>query len=453
MGRPKRQYPLGKYRLRASRSPETAGQYAVDLEYTWNRKVIRKAMNITVTPQQWNQNGNQGRGELRKNYGSEYSRMNALLLNRVEQADAKLAEYNSNHPGQITEQVIQDILADKPVTRKDKGKDFIEFVTERLNSDYNRNKIGRSRWENGRSAMKMFGEYLRSKGKGTYKPDGIYVGELSVELLDDYIKWRREVKLNSDATINHCLTPIIKASAYAMELGMIEPALNARIKDMRIVVKASLNDEEKEFDGKALSRTELIALTDYYRQCHDPRRREFLEMFFFAFHACGLRVVDVMTLQWAHVNFEKREIRKIMIKTNHRHVIPLSEPALNILRKWHSKRPDTKYVFDLTKESLDLDDNEALYKARTNATKCINQSLQVVGEQLKFKFPLTMHVARHTFAVQALNRGLSMSVVSRLLGHSSTDITEKVYARFLPETLAGELGKIQPEISRLLAIS
>ena len=39
-------------------------------------------------------------------------------------------------------------------------------------------------------------------------------------------------------------------------------------------------------------------------------------MFFFAFHACGLRVVDVMTLQWGHVNFEKKELRKIMIKTN-----------------------------------------------------------------------------------------------------------------------------------------
>ena len=45
-----------------------------------------------------------------------------------------------------------------------------------------------------------------------------------------------------------------------------------------------------------------------------------------------------------------------------------------------------------------------------------------------------MHVARHTFAVFALKNGLSMSVVSRLLGHGSTDITEKVYARSPPPT-------------------
>ena len=128
-------------------------------------------------------------------------------------------------------------------------------------------------------------------------------------------------------------------------------------------------------------------------------------MFFFAFHACGLRVVDVMTLQWGHVNFEKKELRKIMIKTNKRHVIPLTEPALNILHRWQEKRAGCRYVFNLVKDDLDLDDAEALYKARNNATKCINQSLAVVGEQIGLPFTLSMHVARHSFAVFALNKG------------------------------------------------
>ena len=104
-------------------------------------------------------------------------------------------------------------------------------------------------------------------------------------------------------------------------------------------------------------------------------------------------------------------------------------------------------MFDLVKDDLDIEDDAAIYKARNNATKCINQSLAVVGENLEFKFSLTMHVARHTFAVMALNKGLSMSVVSRLLGHGSTDITEKVYARFLPETLSTELNKLTDELS------
>lgn len=80
-------------------------------------------------------------------------------------------------------------------------------------------------------------------------------------------------------------------------MGMMEPAVNARIQDMRIVTKVSLSEEEAEFDGKSLSKEQMAALLEYYKTCTEPRRKEFLEMFFFAFHACGLRVVDVMTLQ------------------------------------------------------------------------------------------------------------------------------------------------------------
>ncbi len=287
--------------------------------------------------------------------------------------------------------VVSGFLADKPLARRDQGKDFVEFTLERLSSDYARNRIGRSRYENGKSCMNIFQTFLRATRQGTYRSDSIYVGDMTPELLDSYISWRREIKQNSDATINHSLTPILKACAYACEMGMMEPAVNARIQ-MRIVTKVSLSEEE-EFDGKSLSKEQMAALLEYYKTC--------------------------------------------------------TEPALHILQQWREKREGCRYVFNLVKETLDLDDAEALYKARNNATKCINQSLAVVGEQIGLPFSLSMHAARHSFAVLALNKGLSMSVVSRLLGHSSTDITEKVYARFLPETLSAEVAKLSGELINL----
>lgn len=65
------------------------------------------------------------------------------------------------------------------------------------------------------------------------------------------------------------------------------------------------------------------------------------------------------------------------------------------MRQWQEKREGCRYVFNLVKENLELDDEEALYKARNNATKCINQSLAVVGEQIGLPFNLSMHVAGH----------------------------------------------------------
>ena len=449
MGRPKRLYPLGKYRLRTPKTIDKSKTYPIELEYTWNRQVLRKSANIFVKAADWNQNGNQGRGEIRSSYGNEYKRLNKVLMERVDTMDAQLAEYNVKHPNQITAEVIAGFLSHKPLTRKDQGKDFAEFVLERLESEYSRHKIGRSRYKNGICCMNVFTTFLRATNQGTYEMDKIYVGDITPELIDGYITWRRDIRQNGDETINHSLTPILKACSYATELGMIEQSVNARIQDMMIVTKPSLSDEESEFDGKALTKEQMDALLEYYKNCKEPRRKEFMEMFFFAFHACGLRIVDVMTLQWGHINFEKKELRKIMIKTSKRHVIPLTEPALKILRKWQEKRVGCRYVFDLVNDNLDLNDEEALYKARINATKCIGQSLAVVGEQLEFPFSLSMHVARHTFAVMALNKGLSMSVVSRLLGHGSTDITEKVYAHFLPETLSAEMDKLHDDLVEL----
>lgn len=449
MGRPKRLYPLGKYRLRTPKTIDKSKTYPIELEYTWNRQVLRKSANIFVKAADWNQNGNQGRGEIRSSYGNEYKRLNKVLMERVDTMDAQLAEYNIKHPNQITAEVIAGFLSHKPLTRKDQGKDFVEFVLERLESEYSRHKIGRSRYKNGICCMNVFTTFLRATNQGTYEMDKIYVGDITPELIDGYITWRRDIRQNGDETINHSLTPILKACSYAAELGMIEQSVNARIQDMMIVTKPSLSDEESEFDGKALTKEQMDALLEYYKNCKEPRRKEFMEMFFFAFHACGLRIVDVMTLQWGHINFEKKELRKIMIKTSKRHVIPLTEPALKILRKWQEKRVGCRYVFDLVNDNLDLNDEEALYKARINATKCIGQSLAVVGEQLEFPFSLSMHVARHSFAVMALNKGLSMSVVSRLLGHGSTDITEKVYAHFLPETLSAEMDKLHDDLVEL----
>lgn len=449
MGRPKRLYPLGKYRLRTPKTIDKSKTYPIELEYTWNRQVLRKSANIFVKAADWNQNGNQGRGEIRSSYGNEYKRLNKVLMERVDTMDAQLAEYNVKHPNQITAEVIAGFLSHKPLTRKDQGKDFAEFVLERLESEYSRHKIGRSRYKNGICCMNVFTTFLRATNQGTYEKDKIYVGDITPELIDGYITWRRDIRQNGDETINHSLTPILKACSYAAELGMIEQSVNARIQDMMIVTKPSLSDEESEFDGKALTKEQMDALLEYYKNCKEPRRKEFMEMFFFAFHACGLRIVDVMTLQWGHINFEKKELRKIMIKTSKRHVIPLTEPALKILRKWQEKRVGCRYVFDLVNDNLDMNDEEALYKARINATKCIGQSLAVVGEQLEFPFSLSMHVARHTFAVMALNKGLSMSVVSRLLGHGSTDITEKVYAHFLPETLSAEMDKLHDDLVEL----
>jgi integrase len=46
---------------------------------------------------------------------------------------------------------------------------------------------------------------------------------------------------------------------------------------------------------------------------------------------------------------------------------------------------------------------------------------------------ITPHILRHTVATQLAQKNVPMTQISRLLGHSSTLITERVYAKYSPE--------------------
>lgn len=443
MGRPKRDYPEGKFVLDKKGRHEEDALYPIVIQYVWNTKPIRKTTGIKCYLKDWDPKGNRGRGELRSSYGKNYARQNSFLNDRIQHYDDMIKDYFIKHGGGITIDVLAEIMSDKPLTRADEGKDFYEFAKERLDSEYNRKKIQYSRYKNGISSLNMFEEFLLSTGNGTYKKGSIYLSELTADLLDKLITWRRDIKHNSDATINHALTPLLKAADAAAAMGLLSMQQNATIQEMRISLKKTVDDTgEVEFDGKYLTKEQLRQLLSEYENTKEVSRREYIELFLFAFHACGLRVVDVMTLQWGHINFEKREIKKILVKTNKRHIIPLTDPAIEILKKWKSKERKNRYVFDLLSDDIKLSDEETIYKRRNSITQSINQSLIVVGEHMQLPFTLTMHVARHTFAVLALNDGMNMSVISRLLGHSSTDITEKVYAKFLSSTLTEEVEKL-----------
>jgi integrase len=438
MPKTKRSYPTGKFFLKYPKDFSNDALYTIFLQYTWNRNVLKKTTEIKCRVMDWNEKGFNQRGELKACYQGDAKRDNNRLQTMLNEMDARMALYAKQHPQGVGTEEFRAILDGAPLTRKDEGKDFIVYATDVMKTELSLNRIGYSVYKNTISALSIFGEFLISKKKNTCGSRSIYIGDISKALVDKYIAWRREVKNNSDATINHALTPIIKAVKRAADEGLLDSRIAAQIADNRIVVKPQ-SDGEEECD-RYLTDEQIKQLIEYYTSCVEPRRKAYLEMFFFSYYACGLRVVDLMTLRWCDIDFKKKEIRKVMIKTSKRHIVPLIEPAISILTKWKDKHKI--YVFGLLNDDFKMSDTESLYFRRNTITQNINQSLRVVGESLNLNFPLTMHVARHSFAVHALNNKVDMSVVSRLLGHSSTTVTEKVYAKFLPETLASEVEKL-----------
>lgn len=449
MGRAKREVPTGKLLLKYPKtSYDASKEYTLYYYYSCNRKTMTRDTQYRVKVKDWNPAANNGKGALRPSYGSDYARCNNQLEDFLRDVDGRIKIYNKKHPNKLNPEIIHSILFDEPLTRDDEGQDFVEYVKDVLKKRLNANKIKQSRYENGLSGMNIFQEFLRATGKGTYKTGSIYLGEINGDLIDDYIAYRKDIKKNAASTINHALTPIIIACEHAWRRHYITDDVYTDIKDKRLVEDAaSVNDER--FDGKYLDKEGFAKLLNFYENDTEERRKEYIEMFLFAFHAGGMRIVDVMTLEWKHINFEKMEMKKVLIKTlkyqKQRHTVPITDAALKILNKWKKMGRRTRFVFDLLNDDVDVANQETLYKVRNNVTRKVNQSLIVVGNKIGLPFNLTFHIARHSFAVNALNdeaHPLDMYQVSRLLGHSSTDVTEKVYADYTRESLSEKLRQL-----------
>ena len=75
-----------------------------------------------------------------------------------------------------------------------------------------------------------------------------------------------------------------------------------------------------------------------------------------------------------------------------------------------------------------------------------NAYLHEIGAVCGINKNLHSHLARHTFATILLNSGVDLVSVSKILGHSNSRITEKVYAKMMPETIMKRVTEIADKI-------
>ena len=64
------------------------------------------------------------------------------------------------------------------------------------------------------------------------------------------------------------------------------------------------------------------------------------------------------------------------------------------------------------------------YNRINSILKTTNKYLKKIGEHLKIETPLTTYVSRHSYATVLKRSGVSTSIISEPLGHSSEKITQ-----------------------------
>ncbi|MDV7145888.1 site-specific integrase [Tropicimonas sp. TH_r6] len=139
------------------------------------------------------------------------------------------------------------------------------------------------------------------------------------------------------------------------------------------------------------------------------------------------RIGSVLELEWKRVDFEARTIDlRVDPKrpAKGRAIVPMNNTAFEVLSRW-KPMCDSKYVVE--------------YRGGPIGTIRTSFDSAVTRAGLE---DVTPHTIRHTAAVHMVAAGCSLFRVSQYLGHSSINVTEKVYARFAPGHLQEEADAV-----------
>ncbi len=300
MARQQRQFPQGKYILRSQNKSQN---YAVYLYYYWRGTHVRRSVDFYVSQKDWNQDANGGVGEFRPSYGPNYKERNAYLKELMHDIDSKIMDYLKKNE-EITGEVIEAFVnGDKSALRADNGMDFIEFAKQRFIERYNAGKIGVSSRENGISYINQFAKFLKQEHRGSHgeKKELLYLGEITEQLVLDFRNWQLGNNRKVD-TVNKAVQAIAGVCTYASQMKYVPIEVTLAIKDLHLSDKSLDADE---ITVKYLTEEELKKFVDIRETLPLLRQKEFHDMFMFSFYACGLRLIDMMTLRWVDIDFKK----------------------------------------------------------------------------------------------------------------------------------------------------
>ena len=137
------------------------------------------------------------------------------------------------------------------------------------------------------------------------------------------------------------------------------------------------------------------------------------DMFFLSLYFRGMSFIDMANLQ--HKNLQNGHLVYCRQKTGQRLDIKWERQMTDILDKYST---DAKYLLPILKTP----DGESR-KYYKNMSKQVNRWLKKIGTMADIQIPLTMYVARHTWASLAKQKNIPLNVISDGLGHDSEKTT------------------------------
>lgn len=346
-------------------------------------------------------------------------------------------------------------LTDTPANRKRLGK-----VLERITGDIEAGTFDyRKTFPNGRNARKFEAprDIPVSKTNATppETPTPLFRDFADIWYQEKEVEWRRSYKETVRNVLDMSLIPefgekavgqISKADvlAFRAKLGKVTargkqtPLSSARINKMLNPLRQILNEAADRFDFRTpfdhikqlrVKRTDVEPFSlDEVKSILETVRADFRNYFTVRIFS-GMRTGEIDGLKWKFVDFDRRLIlvRETIVDGEEEYTktdgsqrdIQMSQLVFDALKSQHKTTGESVFVF-CNREGKPLD-----HKNITN--RVWYPLLRHLG--LKKRRP---YQCRHTAATLWLAAGESPQWIAMQLGHTTTEMLFRVYARFVP---------------------
>jgi integrase len=269
------------------------------------------------------------------------------------------------------------------------------------------------------------------------------IDQISSRMIGDFIvkKFKEGLRSKTIKNMKNCLSSVLR---YAFRPdGYLEsnPATG--------VLVPKPEDERPEREPDPFPWEDRQIFEDVFRN-HFPRHYPLILTGF----RSGLRIGELMALQWGDIDFRHRLIHVTRNITRGKVTTPKSQSSIRYVRMTTQLTGELKSLLQSRKaEKLKMGWKEmpdwVFYNSNGHFLNYGNFVNRVWNRAMK-KSGLcrrTPHDMRHTYATLRLSKGDSLAEVSKEMGHGSTNITYQVYYKWLPKesrTDIDELDNMQP---------
>ncbi len=236
----------------------------------------------------------------------------------------------------------------------------------------------------------------------------IYFSDIDVNWLKNY-----EAHLRARNLANNSIGVRLRTLRAIYNLAIEKEIVRQEHYPFRLYKVAKIHEETAK---RSITKADIERVSNYKGK--DEYTRLAIDLFYFSYLCAGINFKDIAYL--TKDNIIENRLIYVRKKTKKLIKLPLQEKSLEILSKYELCK--NYYIFPILSKvhKSEIQQANRLHKVMAK----VNKKLKVIGEELKLPIELTTYVARHSYATVLKRSGVSTSIISESLGHSSEKVTQ-----------------------------